>query len=312
MSVDAPEFLKSVRAVSQDRAPVPLVSIGVPVYNGARFLSQALDSLLGQSMSNLELIISDNASTDDTEAICRAYAAKDARVRYFRQTVNIGAPQNWNFVAKQARGRYFKWSSANDFCPPDMVEKCVAVMEAGAGVVLCYGKTCLIDEETGKREEYAHDIAVIEDLPHARFRTQSRALALNNAQSGLIRAEALRRTRYDRSYPGGDVVLMAELALQGKFVLLPDELLYRRMGRETFSSSLTAGEIQAFFDPRAKRGIGFRYLRRHLDFLVTALRASISLPEKLRTLMLVFRHAVWDREKLWAELRDRLVGARHA
>jgi glycosyltransferase involved in cell wall biosynthesis len=312
MSAAAREPLTNVRGVPQDRASTPLVSIGVPVYNGARFLPQALDSLLGQRLPNLELIISDNASSDDTEAICRAYAAKDARVRYFRQTVNIGAPQNWNFVAKQARSKYFKWSSGNDFCPPDMLEKCVAVMEAESDVVLCHGRTCLIDEETGRREEYTRDIAIIEDLPHERFKTLYRTLALNNAQSGLIRAEALQRTRYDRSYPGGDVVLMAELALQGRFVLLPDVLLYRRMGRGTFSSLLTAAEMQAFFDPAAKRGIGFWYLRLHLDFLVTALRASISLPEKLRTLILVLRHAVWDRGKLWAELRDRLVGARHA
>lgn len=291
---------------------MPLVTIGVPVYNGARFLSQALDSLLGQSASDFEMIISDNASTDGTEAICRAYAAKDARVLYVRQPVNIGAPNNWTFVAKQARGKYFKWATGNDFCPPDMVEKCVAVMEADPRVVLCYGKTCLIDEETGRRDEYTRDIAVLEDLPHERFRTLYRTLALNNAQCGLIRADALRRTRYDRPYPGGDVVLMAELALQGRFVLLPDVLLYRRMGRKTFSSLLTGAEMQAFIDPQAKRGGGFWCLRRHLGYLGTVLRASIGLGEKLRTLMLVFRHAVWDREKLWMELRDKLVGVRHA
>jgi len=312
MSVDTSKVISGVLPSPGSRASMPRVSIGVPIYNSSRFLSQALDSLLGQSFSDLELIISDNASTDGTEEICRAYAAKDARVRYFRQTSNIGAPRNWNFVAKQARGKYFKWSSGNDFCPPDMIEKCVAAMEGEAGVVLCYGRTCLVDEETDSREEYSNDIAVVEALPHERFRTLYRTLALNNAQSGLIRADALRRTRYDRPYPKGDLVLMGELALQGKFVLLPDVLLYRRMGRGTFSSLLSAAEKQRFFDPKAKRGIGFWCLRMHLDFFLTVLRASISLPEKLRTLMLVFRHAVWDREKLWVELRDSLVRARHA
>lgn len=312
MSAAAPELVEAARSASHNRESMPLVTIGVPVYNGARFLSQALDSLLGQSASDLEMIISDNASTDDTEAICRAYAAKDGRVRYFRQPINIGAPKNWTFVARRSRGKYFKWASGNDYCPENMVEKCIAVMEADSGAVLCYGRTCLIDEETGGRNEYTRDIAVIEDLPHERFRTLYRNLALNNAQCGLIRADALRRTRYDRPYPGGDVVLMAELALQGRFVLLPDVLLYRRMGRKTFSSLLTATEMQAFIDPRAKRVGGFWCLRRHLGYLGTALRASISLPEKLRTLALVFRHAIWEREKLWVELRDRFVGARHA
>jgi glycosyltransferase involved in cell wall biosynthesis len=301
-------ILKSPR----DRASVPLVSIGLPVFNGARFLKQALDSLLGQSFSNIEMIISDNASTDDTEAICRAYAAMDARVQYYRQTVNIGAPHNWNYVAKQARGKYFKWSSGNDFCSPDMVKKCIAVMDEKPEVVLCYGRTCLVDEETGRQEEYAHDIAVIDPLPHKRFKTLCRTLALNNAQSGLIRTEALRRTRYDRPYPSGDIVLMAELALQGQFVLLPDVLLYRRIGQNTFSSLQSAADTQQFFNPGARRSIGYAYLRLHLDFLCTSLRASICLQEKLRTLMLVFRHAIWDRKKIWAELRARPEGARHA
>src|SRR5688572_28337892 len=94
----------------------PLVSIGLPVYNGERFLSEALDSLLGQTLADFELIVSDNASTDRTAEICLAYAARDARVRYVRQQTNIGAIRNWNFVARQARGQYFKWASANDFC----------------------------------------------------------------------------------------------------------------------------------------------------------------------------------------------------
>jgi glycosyltransferase involved in cell wall biosynthesis len=290
---------------------MPLVSIGVPVHNGERYLSQALDALLGQSWPDLEVIISDNSSNDGTEAICRAYEAKDARVRYFRQPVNIGAPHNWNFVARHARGKYFKWSSANDYCPPDMVEKCVAVLESDPEAVLCYGRTCLICEETGKREEYAQDFAIVGDSPRQRFETLYRNKDLNNAQSGLIRAESLRRTRLDRPYPGGDIVLMAELALQGRFVLLPHTLLYRRMGQQTFSSLLTNAQVQELFYPGTQRHIGFRYFRMHLDFLVTVLRASLRVPEKLRTLILVLRHAAWDRGNLWKELCEGLRGARH-
>ena len=290
----------------------PLVSVGVPVFNGARFLGHALDSLLGQTLTDLELIISDNASTDATERICREYAARDARVRYFRQSANVGAPRNWNFVAEQAVGKYFKWSSANDYCAPEMLARCVAVMEADPGVVLCYGRTCLVEEETENREEYPADIAITEARPHERFRALYRKLRLNNAQSGLIRTDALRRTPLDRPYPGGDVVLMAELALQGRFLLLPEVLLYRRMGRETFSRLLTAGEVQAFFDPQGKGAVGLRTFRQHFDFLTTVLRASIDMREKLLTLSLVARHAVWDRTKLWMELRDRFFGAKHS
>jgi glycosyltransferase involved in cell wall biosynthesis len=292
------------------RAPAPPITIGVPVYNGACFLPQALDSLLRQTFADFELIISDNASTDDTEKICRDYAKRDERIRYIRQPSNRGAPANWNFVAGQARGKYFKWSSANDYCSPEMLAKCAAAMEADPGVVLCYGRTCLVEGGSGKGEEYSGDFSIIDGRPHERFRTLCHRIRLNNAQSGLIRTDALRRTRLDRLYPGGDVVLMAELALQGRWLLLPDILLYRRMGRETFSSLLSPDEMGFFFDPQRKNRHDLRLFWLHLDFLVTVLRASISLPEKLRTLALVARQAVWARGYLWAELRAAILGGR--
>jgi len=92
----------------------PLVSIGMPVYNGARYIREALDSLLGQTFTDFELIISDNASTDSTEAICREYAAKDQRIRYIRQSHNLGASGNFKFVLDQALGEYFMWAAHDD------------------------------------------------------------------------------------------------------------------------------------------------------------------------------------------------------
>jgi glycosyltransferase involved in cell wall biosynthesis len=290
----------SQRKMVDGRAPV--VSIGLPVYNGGRFLTQALDSMLGQSFQDVELIISDNASTDETAAICQAYALRDPRVRYIRQAENIGAPRNWNFVAEQARGKYFKWSTANDFCADSMLEKCVAAMECDSRIVLCHGKTCLVDEETDRREEYQHDIATTDPRPSERFKKICRELALNNAQSGLFRLHVLRHTHLDRPYPGGDLALMAELALYGHIVLLPEVLFYRRIGRESFSSLLSRSELQAFFDPQSRQRPGFNQIRLHLDYLRTVALAPISAFEKLCTLKLVFRHAVWDRNNLWAEL----------
>src|SRR5436190_10934974 len=107
---------------------IPRVSVGIPVYNGERFLKGAIDSLLSQRFTDFEILISDNASTDGTQAICEEYVANDQRVSYFRQRTNIGAPGNWNYVAKLARGTYFKWASANDECDPRMLDQCVAVL----------------------------------------------------------------------------------------------------------------------------------------------------------------------------------------
>ena len=180
--------------VTEGRGFTPLVSIGLPVYNGERFLAQALDSLLGQTLQDFELIISDNASTDGTADICLDYAARDARIRYIRQPSNIGAPRNWNFVALEARGRYFKWASADDFCDPRMLEKCVAVLSADPSVVLCYGRACIVDEETGEHRPFAHDFSAVDPRPSERFKTVFRSLVLKQRAQGVIRLDVLRRT----------------------------------------------------------------------------------------------------------------------
>ena len=283
-------------------SPPPSVSIGLPVYNGARFLPQALESLLGQSFSDIELIVSDNASSDSTQNICTEYAARDARIRYVRQNVNIGAMRNWNFVAKQARGKYFKWSSASDYCAPDMLARCFAAMEAESDIVLCYGQTCLVDQETGELTEYTGNIEVMEDRPHERFSKLCGSLKLNNAYGGLIRTDALHRTKLNRLYSGGDIILMAELALMGRFRLLPQTLLYRRMGRETSSNELSASDLAVFLDPQKTHNLDLLHFSTHLGYLGAVLRAPINPLEKLKTLALVVRHVAWDRENLLAEL----------
>ena len=130
---------------------------------------------------------------------------------------------------------------------------------------------------------------------------------MNNAQSGLIRLETLRLTPLDRLYPHGDRVLMAELVLYGRFVLLPEVLLYRRMGRETASMQLTTTDLTTFFNPLARRSIRLDRLRLHFDYLVTVARARIALREKLRSLSLVARHAYWERKMIWRELRAALA-----
>lgn len=281
-------------------APTPLVSVGLPVYNGARFLPQALDSLLAQSLDDFELIVSDNASTDDTAAICADYARRDERIRYIRQNKNIGAPRNWSFVATVARGWYFKWASCNDRCPPQMLACCVATLESRPEAVLCYGRTCLVDEDTGEEYPYEGDVAIEDRCPSERFTHLLRALQLNNAQSGLIRLAALRQTGLDRPYPAGDLPLMAELALRGAFVLLPEVLLYRRMGVHTFSGGLVGQAHQEFYGGHSTGLVDA--LRRNRDYALGILRAPIGLREQGRTLRHWMHHLTWD-------LRNILLGA---
>ena len=122
----------AVESTPADTSAVPQVSIGMPVYNGEPFIREALDSLLAQTFTDFELIISDNASTDGAEAICREYAAKDKRIRYVRQAENRGAAANFQFVLDEAVGEYFMWAAADDVWRPEFIETCANLLKTDA------------------------------------------------------------------------------------------------------------------------------------------------------------------------------------
>src|SRR4029077_16300744 len=124
-----------------------LVSIGLPVYNGERFLPAAVGSLLSQTYAHFELIISDNASTDGTEEICRRYASADARVWCSRCETNVGPRRNFNRLFELAQGEYFKWAAHDDAYGADFLLKCVEALERDSGAVLSYPRAVVIDAE---------------------------------------------------------------------------------------------------------------------------------------------------------------------
>src|ERR1700757_1973550 len=108
----------------------PKVSIGLPVYNGEKYLVQALNSLINQDFEDFEIIISDNASTDGTADICRTYASTERRIRYYRNESNIGSAPNYRRVFELARGDFFKWCSHDDICLPGLLSRCLQVFES--------------------------------------------------------------------------------------------------------------------------------------------------------------------------------------
>jgi glycosyltransferase involved in cell wall biosynthesis len=285
--------------------PAPTLSVGLPVYNGARHLARALDSILQQTYGDLELIVSDNASTDDTADICATYAARDPRVRYYRQSQNIGLPGNWNFVVTLARGRYFKWASANDYLDPRSLAACVAMLEAAPEAVLAYSRTNLVEE--GCYRLYADDLALTSPSPSERLRLLLDRLALNNAVSGVIRLSALRRTGLIRPYPGSDVVLMAELALQGQFLLVPEPLFYRRVEPGAMSSHLSEREVLLLHDPQSK-GPAIVAARKYRDLLLATLRVKgVPFLDRCKAFAATARRAFWGRHVLWAEFKEKLL-----
>lgn len=280
-----------------------LITIGLPVFNGARFLRHAIDALLAQTYGDFELIIADNASTDDTVAIAQEYADRDGRVRLVRHPINMGAARNWNSIVPMARGRYFKWASSNDYVAPTMLADCLAEMEADGSLVLCAGRTTLIDESGAVMQSYDGDVDAMHARPSERFKRIRREMALNNLQSGLLRTEALHKTRLERVYPGGDLVFMAELALLGRFKLLPQPLFYRRIGTGSSTNALSNSDLRKFWNPSATGHRSFSLWRIHIDSLYAVSTAPVALNEKTRAIYIELRNMLWQRPRLWGELR---------
>lgn len=232
----------------------PRVSIGLPVFNGERYLREALDSLLAQTFSDFEIVISDNASDDATAEICEAYAEKDDRVRYERQPVNRGAATNYNRTFAMARGELFKWAAHDDRCHPRFLEACVrALDDAGHTAVLAYTPAVTIDEHGdllvpdpyagGDELEPTARIAawrLVQTLSH---------LDMVNAVFGVVRRDALARTRLIDRFVASDYVLMAELGMLGTFVRLDEELLERRKhpGGSRHEANPTLADVAAWF-----------------------------------------------------------------
>jgi glycosyltransferase involved in cell wall biosynthesis len=289
-------------AVITRRAPE--LSIGMPVYNGEKYLRATLDSLLAQTASDFELIVSDNCSTDQTRTICEEYAERDTRMRYILQRDNIGGPRNWNFVAEQARGRFFKWASSNDFYDPRFLERCLSVLRASPDVVLCYTDTILVDEAGAAIAVYDDPVDLTDPEPLTRFKQYllHYRLKMNNAQAGVIRADALKRTALEGIYPHGDIPLMAELSLHGRFIRLTEPLFFRRMAEDAATPKKSELAISRFVDPRVNRPVFWRWAQ-CLDLIGAAVRAPIGM-DRLRAVSFVLRTMNWRRGELGKEFVD--------
>lgn len=277
----------------------PPVSLGLPVFNGGAMLVQALDAVQAQTYADFELVVSDNASTDDTADVVRDYAARDKRIRYFRQPTNVGSGNNWTFVARQSRGTWLKWISANDDYAPRLIEETLEPMRHDRSVVLCYGRTRFIDLAGNKLDVYGGDFEALSDDPLDRYRVVRERLHLGTpVQAGLIRLDALRRCGYVGNYRDSDRVLIAGLALAGKFVLLQEVLFYRRWDKSVASALRGPLEVQRLYHPNATRPPRFLNLPRQIGQLRTALRVPTGLSAKGRAIAAAVRYTDWRRKIL--------------
>ena len=279
--------------MSLDSTSGSLVSIGVPVYNGERYLADALTAIADQTYPDFEVIISDNASTDRTQEICEEFTRSDDRFRVVRHEENLGASPNFNYVVHEAKGPYFKWATDDDLIAPTFLETCVAALDAApTDVALVYPKTILIDEDGNELQPYDDNLDLRAERPSDRFRRYLENYELSNAVHGVHRLDALRQTRLLGAYHSSDLVLLAEIVLGGQIWELPEPLFYRRW-HEGMSriANVTDEEVNAWFDTKKMVGHPMPRTRLFIEDARSIAAASIPPVERARSMLAL--GAVW-------------------
>ena len=273
-----------MRQASESAAEVPLVSVGVPVFNGEAFLEDAIRSVLAQTLGDLELILCDNASTDRTAEICRDYEGRDARVRYFRNPRNLGAAANYNLAFSHARGRYFKWLAHDDRMLPSFLAKTRRILDERADAVLCNTVVSYIDSAGAHLGLYDTKLAGADSVsPSERFGW----LVLRSHTCvdffGLIRHEALRGSLLHGSFHGADRALLAQLALRGRMIKLPAPLLAIREHPNRYTrAQRRSGDRAAWHDGNTGGKATFPTWRLYGEYLKMVQREALTPTERSR------------------------------
>lgn len=263
----------------------PRLTVGLPVFNGENYLAESIEALLGQSYEDFELIISDNASTDGTSAICRRYEKQDSRIRYVRQPRNIGCAANHNYVVGQARGELFKWASHDDLYARDLLKRCVDALDQFPHMVLVHSWTTRIDGLGTVIGAVDYSLATASLRAPERFRS----ILFGNGgddDGGIIRMSVLRRTPLLASYHHADRTLIAELGLYGPFYQVPDWLYFRRDHPERAERAFTS--VRAWctnLDPRRANPLRHPAIRLYAEYVwgyVAAIRRAPLPPAERR------------------------------
>jgi glycosyltransferase involved in cell wall biosynthesis len=245
------------------------------VYNGEKLLAESLDALLGQSYDDFELIISDNASTDGTADICHRYRKQDSRIRYIRQSRNIGLNPNHNFVIKQARGELFKMASHDDLYARDLLKRCVDALDERPQVVLAHCQEAMIDDSGTVTKLLGYSVAAESPRAPERFRSMLFD-GWDDYTYGVMRTKVLHRTHLHGSHHFADRTINTELALYGPFYQVPEWLYFRRDHPER-TKPFTVRTRCAYLDPRRADRVRHPVVRLYAEYIwgyVAAIRGA--------------------------------------
>jgi glycosyltransferase involved in cell wall biosynthesis len=269
-------------------------------------VGEAIESILAQTLKDFELVISDNASTDNTEEICRRYAEQDKRTRYVRNEKNVGAARNYNRLVEMSRAEYFKWAAHDDMLAPEYLEKCIEVLDRKPSVIVCHTETIYIDENGAEYGVFDDRLDLRSSRPHKRYRGYFfRPYQRCNAIFGVIRRGELRKTPLIGPYLYSDRVLLGELALRGQVYRVPEPLFLRRdHPQQVWRANPTREALQLWFDPTRAGKVRFPHWRLFWEHLMAVMRVPMHWHERL----LCLRHlGRWVRKNDGALVRNLLL-----
>ena len=285
------------------------VIVGLPVYNGQKYLGAAIESHLSQSFGDFDLVISDNGSTDATPEICSNYASKDTRIKYLRSPENRGILWNHRrvFEAIESPNQYFRWAGADDIMEPGLLQAMVEVLNTRPGVEAVVPATKNINDHG----EIIGSMARTLDLQSSDVFERAHDVLVANYQHviayGLLRASTLRLMRTRPDYIGWDPIFLWELALRGQMVQSAGPVLLRRFHPGSISRVKTVKEMRKWVEPNSKAGMNFP----HWTWAYERVRALIACPlstrDRLRIGAFLARYTMWQRGAL---VRDVIQAAR--
>jgi glycosyltransferase involved in cell wall biosynthesis len=258
----------------------PKVSIGLAVYNGERYLDEAISSILSQTFEDFELVICDNDSSDSTPKICADFAAADGRIRYYRNPVNIGGVRNENRTMFLARGEYFKLAAHDDKIAPEFLEQCVAVLDSEPDCEVCLTASLFIGED-GEVLQTRMSSAGSEPRRHERIRAIADWSYACEAAYGLMRMSALREVRPQMNHVHSDRVVLSELALRSPFVVIDEPLFYKRIYEENVYAD--PRKRMSWYQPQlaVTGGIRLPHWQQAGDYAAMLGRSRMGLPDRV-------------------------------
>ena len=265
----------------------PLVSIGVPVYNGEAGVERALQSLLSQDYANLEIVISDNGSTDGTQRICEEFSRRDRRVKYYRSDRNMGVSWKFNNAFELSTGEYFMWAAHDDVRHPSFVTACVLRLQECPGAVLCQAHTAMFIDGRQQQLCTAHlnSFDGVAGIVARYNETLTRLPA--TAIYGLYRSSAVRKTRLFERHIATDIAFVQELSIHGDFVQVP-AVLFTYVGRRQWN---TVDEDYRAVHGGAKKPIWYLpFVVLFLSHLRRIAGSPLDLATKLRLCSVLSRH----------------------